>query len=85
MFLNNAFQLKDTVLIARGYCHVSTAYARLGNQQQDREFILKTLPLLQQLDSVARSYILTNIACTLHKQGYTLEAKPSTKYYVERK
>lgn len=69
LFLDNAFRLKDTVLIARGYCHVSTACARMNQPEETRETIFKTLPLLNSMDSIARSYILTNIACTLHDDG----------------
>ena len=79
-FLDDALQLRDTVLIARGLCHTSTAYARLGNQQQDREFILKTLPLLQQLNSTGRAYILTNIACMFHEQG---DAQAAKRYLLQ--
>ena len=79
-FLDDALQLRDSVLIARGLCHTSTAYARLGNQQQDREFILKTLPLLQQLNSTGRAYILTNIACMFHEQG---DAQAAKRYLLQ--
>jgi len=78
-FLDNAFQLGDTVLIARGYCHVSTANARMNRPEETREIILKTLPLLNSMDSIAKAYILTNIACTLHDEGDNKQAK----YYLE--
>jgi len=78
-FLDNAFQLGDTVLIARGLSYVSIAYIRLGKTVESEECILQTLPLLNTMDSVGKAFILTDIGCTFHDKGDNMSAK----HYLE--
>ena len=78
-FLDNAFQLGDSVLIARGYCHVSTALIRMGKLDDSKENIMQSLPYLQSMDNIGRAYILTNVGCTLHEKG----DRETARHYLE--
>ena len=79
LFSDNAFLLNDSVLIARGFCHVSTALIRMGKLDDSKKSILKTLPYLQGMDSIGRAYILTNVGCTLHEEG----DRETARHYLE--
>lgn len=74
-FLNDAIQLKDTVLIVRGLDHVGSAYTRMGKLDDSKQYKLQTLPLVSKMDKEGLAYILTNLACSLHKRGNLAEAK----------
>jgi len=75
LFLGDAIMLKDTVLISRGFDHVSTSYFRMGKVKESEDYVLKTLPLLHKMSNTGRAHILTNLACTLHANGHLNQAK----------
>lgn len=62
-------QRGDTTTVIRNLSQVSTALYRLGRQKESKDSILRTLPLLYKMDSISRSYILTNIGCSMHSAG----------------
>ena len=68
-------QLGDTSAVIRNLSQISTALYRLGRQKESEDSILKVLPLLHQMNSVSRSYILTNIGCSMHAAGNLASAK----------
>jgi tetratricopeptide (TPR) repeat protein len=79
LFLKDAIQLKDSILIARGFNHVSTAYTRLGEDSQAEKFMLKTLPYFRYSTKQEKTSILTNLGCTYHTAGNIA----LSKYYLE--
>ncbi|MBP3776412.1 MAG: hypothetical protein J6I37_05430 [Prevotella sp.] len=72
-------QLVDTTAIIRNLSQISTALYRLGRQKESEDSIYKILPLLHQMNTVSKSYILTNIGCSMHTTG-NLE---SARKYLE--
>ena len=79
-FLDDAIQLKDMSLIVSGLDHVSTAFTRLNQHEQAKKYIMKALPLLNNLSQIERAYILTNIGCTFFRKN-DLE---SAKFYLKQ-
>lgn len=77
--LNDNKQRDDTSAVIRNLSQISTALYRLGRQKESGDYILKVLPLLHQMNSVSKSYILTNIGCSMHTAGNM----PSAKEYLE--
>lgn len=73
-------QLGDTSAIIRNLSQISNALYRLGKQKESKDSILKVLPLLHQMNTISKSYILTNIGCSMHTAG-NLEA--ARKYLEE--
>ena len=73
-------QLGDTSAIIRNLSQISNALYRLGKQKKSKDSILKVLPLLHQMNTISKSYILTNIGCSMHTAG-NLEA--ARKYLEE--
>ena len=67
--LTDAIQLRDTAAIARNFSYVSIAYYRTDNWKEADKYIHKSLPLINNIDSEGRAYILTNIACISHSFG----------------
>ena len=93
LFLDDAFQMNDTLCIARGFSHLSTAYSRLGDSKQGQEVIQKSLPLLHKMKKSSQAYVLTNIACSYHRAAdweaskryltLSLETHPMPNTYAE--
>lgn len=93
LFLDDAINLKDSVLISRGYSHVASSFFSNKQYEEAKKFILNTLPLIHTMRSSSQAYILTNIACTLHKSGdltaakdylqKSLNANPMSNTYAE--
>lgn len=75
LFHADAIKTKDTVLISRGLSHIFGAYTFLKQYSLAKENILKVIPYLTSLDSIEKSYILTNIGCSYHKYGDFQNAK----------
>lgn len=67
-FLEDAIQLNDTILIARGLEHAANAYYRKGEYKKGKDYIQKTMPLLSQMNNQSQAYILTNLGCFYHQQ-----------------
>jgi tetratricopeptide (TPR) repeat protein len=75
LFLNDAVLLNDTTRIAHGLSHVSTALIRLHEDSEAEEYLKGVIPYLKGLDSLSRSYLLTNLACAFHSNGDIKRAK----------
>ncbi len=75
LFLEDAVMLNDTALISRGLSHISGAYLRIGKQQEAKNYLMMIHPMLDNLDSSERSYILANTACQYHREGNLEKAK----------
>ncbi len=73
-------QLVDTSAIIRNLSQISTALYRLGRQKESEDSILKILPLLHQMNTTSKSYVLTNIGCSMHTAGNLVSAR---KYLEE--
>lgn len=74
-FLEDAIQLNDTILIARGLEHTANAYYRNGEFKKGQDYIQKTMPLLSQMNNESQAYILTNLGCFYHQQDSLEVAK----------
>lgn len=75
LFLDDAISLHDAALISRAYSHISTAYTRLGDNSEAEEYMLKSLPYLENIGDTVKSYLLTNVGCTYHKANNLATAK----------
>ena len=93
LFFVDAIQMNDSSFIARGLSHVSAAFSRLGNRDGTEQYIMEAMDYLDGMDSVGKAYILTNVACSLHKGGKrklakeylvkSLQANPMPNTYAE--
>ena len=73
-------QRGDTSALIRNLSQISTALYRQRKLKESEDSILQVLPQLHQLDSVSKSYILTNIGCLMHIE----RDMESAKKYLEK-